>query len=112
MKCTKCGAETGGENEYCQTCQPSVRVLSPEERENFDGLTIQEESEDQDYWEQPEHERNVYVRHINLAPKGVLGLIIMAIIFLGLMVVALPLTVFVGLGIGVVWFLQGILGRR
>lgn len=96
MQCSKCGTQFEGDSQFCPNCQPAVRVLTPEERENFEGMTIQDTeyrgNGDRDY---SGTGRRVYVKHIQLGPGGLLGRIILGLVVAGLIVVALPFMIFI-----------------
>lgn len=96
MQCSKCGAQFEGDGTFCPNCRPAVRVLSPEERENFRGITI----EDTDFRNDREQEysdtgRRVYVKHIQLGTGNLLQRIILGLVIAGLIVVALPFMMFI-----------------
>ncbi|MCX7780653.1 MAG: zinc ribbon domain-containing protein [Negativicutes bacterium] len=110
MHCSDCGKEKGDHANACPHCgyAPNITVLSPEEREQFQGVTIeqnerQEERRANGYYEYtstgPNH--RVHVRHISFDSTG--GgfwsriLIILAVLgfIAALLFVALPLALIV-----------------
>jgi hypothetical protein len=95
MRCYKCGTEIETENGSCPNCGErldgsEVEVLPPEERDEFQGITIEQNpqtSGERGYYEYHDPHKGVYVRQINLSGKGgwlsriLVGLIIFALIF-------------------------------
>jgi hypothetical protein len=108
MSCIYCGASTDPNQTICEKCRrnPEVIVLPPAERENFNGLTIEQDLNGNEYHRSqeldPHSDSNsssssnpnprVYVRHINLGSSGGwLTKLIIAGVFLVIILVALPL---------------------
>jgi hypothetical protein len=96
MSCIYCGAFTDPSQTVCEKCRhnPEVTVLAPEERENFNGLTIEQDLNGNEYHQSQETDSNphVYVRRISLGSSGgLLTKLIIAGIFLVIVLVALPL---------------------
>jgi hypothetical protein len=101
MRCKKCNAEMEAEVGVCPVCgerwtehEVEVEVLPPEERDEFQGITIEQnpqsspdERGDSNY-EYYDPRKRVYVRQINLSGKGgwlsriLVGLAVLAVIFL------------------------------
>ncbi len=107
MKCFQCGFEMDDAAASCPNCgaeQGKVQILPPEERENFQGLTIEAErgpAGDDDYrGEGPR--RRVYVHRVDLGstPGGLFLKLIIAGVLLFLVIMALPLALLV---IGVIF---------
>lgn len=124
MRCTNCGSEFDDSLEKCPNCNSSrnVTILSPEERENFRGMTISQEEEKREdgYYEYnhtgPGH--RVHIRQVRFDSsrhgfwgKFAVGLAVLAIIA-GLFLVALPIVLFFIIGIGVVSFVLKLLRGR
>jgi hypothetical protein len=108
------------ESTVCSNCggeKSRVQVLTPEERENFQGLTISQEPErnDDGYYEYKSAggRRRVYMRQVNLgrSPAGLLTSLFIGVVILGLVILFLPLALLV-IGILVLgWLLSGFRGR-
>lgn len=125
MYCHKCQTEIDSESKTCPQCgeiQHRVEVLSPEERENFQGVTIEANSDERqhrDYYEYENEEyseprKGVYVRRFNFGSgKGnLLNRILVGLIVLGVLFLAFPL-LFAFLGILIIGsFLSLVLRRR
>ncbi len=97
MKCSVCGVEIQTDKQLCSKCselENKVQILTPEEKQDFAGLTIEQDPEKQSagYNNYRENQR-IYVKHVNfnLSPTGMLTKIIFGIIIAGLLVVALPI---------------------
>lgn len=112
MRCDQCQAEIGAESQRCPHCgaeQPTVEVLSPEERENFQGLTIETESPGREQRSEGysgdeyfDPRRGVYVRRFsfgesqnNWLSRIVIGLIVIGVLFLAFPFLVVILGVFV-----------------
>jgi hypothetical protein len=97
MSCIHCGAYTEPEQNICPDCRQNqqVTVLPPEERENFQGLTIEESINGTEYnRSQAEHSNpHVYVHQFNFGSTkgGLLLKLLIGAIFLLVIMVALPL---------------------
>jgi hypothetical protein len=118
MNCTYCGFEMEEGAAVCLNCgaeKGKVQVLTPEERENFQGLTINDEPEPRDYeYKSADGRRRVYVRQVNLgkSPLGLFTPLLIGAVILGLVIFLLPLALFM---VGILllgWLLAGFLRRR
>lgn len=111
MSCIRCGAYTDPDQNICPDCSqnPQVTVLPPEENENFQGLTIEQTTNDPGYDQSQAHHSNphVYVRHFNFSStKGNLLLkLFIGAIFLLVIVIALPLALIFLAFFIINWFL-------
>lgn len=100
MKCIACGAEIQPDEQLCAVCielEHKVQVLTPEEKQDFSGITIEQDHRGQtneydDYLDNDEKQR-IYVRHVNfsMGQTGIVTKIILGIIFAGLLIIALPI---------------------
>ncbi len=98
MSCIHCGAETKSGENICNNCkhQPEVTVLSSDERENFQGLTIEQDQNSKDYYHSDTNESNphprVFVRQFSFGSgKGSLLLkLLLGAGFLIVVILALP----------------------
>ena len=124
MGCANCGSEFDDNLDNCPECNSSrnVTVLTPEERENFSGVTIsQEEEKKQDGYYEYTHSRpgqRVHIRQVSFDSskhgawgKLAIGLAVLAVIA-GLFLVALPIVLFFIVGIGLVSFVLKLLRGR
>ncbi len=120
MICPNCGRETGPQTAECQYCREDrgeVQVLTPAERENFRGVTVDSgpaEDEDRrqaDYGYESPRQR-VYVRHVSFGGGSSLltKLIILAVIGVVVFVV-LPVFFLFFAAAGIVWFVLSLLRR-
>ena len=122
MRCPKCNEEIDGEGSVCRKCSggtAEVKVLRPDERDDFRGLTIQQNgdsadehgyrdgtSENYEYRsEGPGH--RVYVRQVSFGskPLGLLTKLIIAIVILFFIFVALPVALLLMAVFSVLWWL-------
>lgn len=107
MRCENCGNLNSDNQSSCSRCgQPltSVQILSPEERENFTGVTIEEESHqsEEDFYYQEYAGPNgsnqrIFVRRmtINNSPGKFLRNFLVGIVLVGLVIVAFPVALVV-----------------
>ncbi|BBB92602.1 MAG TPA: hypothetical protein PKA28_03760 [Methylomusa anaerophila] len=116
MRCSSCGADLDEQNEVCPHCRmgSEVKPLSKRERDNFDGLTIEEEkTKSGKYYEYREESpsHRIHVRQINLnfGLTGLLGkltiLAFLIFVFGVVFFVALPLLFLLAIAGSIVWFL-------
>lgn len=106
------------ESAYCPHCGNSgAKILTPEERDNFDGITIDNgNSQNRDDCYQSSEEgfgRRIYVRRFktNLSSFGLLHRLLWGLIIVGLIILVLPVATSV-LGLLIVgWLLAGFLRR-
>ena len=123
MRCQKCGGEFDGVGPECSKCaggEPEVKVLSPDERDDFHGVTIQQGNEKEtgpDYPQWPadsSHEPysegpgpRVYVKQVFFGSRssGLLTKLVFAAVVLFLLFVALPLALIVMVVSSVLWWL-------
>lgn len=111
MSCIKCGAPTDFDEPYCNECRKTVRVLSPEEREHFEGITISQPGKKEEEYQGFDFERGRYGKRIYLAPTGILAKIILGLAAVALLAMALPLALFFMGIIIVVWVLNTLMRR-
>ncbi len=116
-QCTQCAAEIKEGMTYCPKCGQmcsAVQVLTPQERENFQGITIQDDKDEQaSGYEQRSFEsgQRVYVRHIQFGSSGFIVKLILLVITLLFIFVFLPMAMmFAAAGI-LGWFIIRLLKR-
>ena len=121
MRCPKCNEEMNGESSVCSRCSgeaAEVKVLRPDERDDFKGLTIQQgagSTEEQDHRaesagnyeyrsEGPGH--RVYVRQVSFGsrPFGFLTKLVIAAMILFFIFVALPVALVLMVIFSLVWW--------
>ena len=122
MKCPKCGVEMEIDSSICRHCAAEtgeVKVLRPDERDGFNGLTIQQDGEadnttgfreetpgNYEYRsEGPGH--RVYVRQVSFGsqPFGFLTKLVIAAMILFFIFVALPVALVIMVIFSLVWWL-------
>ena len=122
MRCPKCNEEMGEATSICSRCAEGnvdVKVLRPDERDDFKGLTIQQgvepsaesefHSNDSGNYEYrsegPGH--RVYVRQVSFGSKsyGFLTKLIIAALVLFFFFVALPVALVLMAVFSIVWWL-------
>lgn len=122
MQCPKCGGEAEA-NGFCKKCvggEPEIKVLNPEERDNFNGLTIQQGNEREpgpDYPQWPSdsnHEyrsegpgHRVYVRQVSFGSQStsLLTKLLIAAVMIFLLFVALPIALIIVVASSLLWWL-------
>ena len=121
MKCPKCGAEMETDASICSRCAAEtseVKVLRPDERDDFNGLTIQQGGESDNATgfrgetpgnyeyrsEGPGH--RVYVRQVSFGSHmGFLTKLLILAVILFLVFVALPVALIVLAVSSLIWWL-------
>jgi hypothetical protein len=120
MRCEQCGTEYSDACRACPKCGHSfeVAILTPEEREDFQGVTIEgsgREGERQadDPYEYHDPPKRVYVRNFNLnsGKGGWLGRLIVGLIIAGVLFLAAPI-LFGLLGVVVIGGILSLMLRR
>ena len=119
MRCVKCDQEidekTGRCNQCGETMSENIRVLTPEEKSHYNGVTIDTNDNHEDsrgeninrqYYQERPNQR-VYVKNVNLNQSNWLAkvaiFLIIAAIAAFMVFIALPI-VLIGIGVGlVVW---------
>ena len=123
MRCPQCNEELSGTGVDCDRCgnkAVEVKVLRPDERDDFQGLTLQQgedvsgrngyaagQSGDYDYRsEGPGH--RVYVRQVSLGSKpfGFLTKLIVVALILFFVFIALPVALILMAVFSLVWWLM------
>ena len=122
MQCPKCGGETDAAG-FCKSCaggEPEITVLSPDERDDFHGMTIQQGNErepgpDYPQWpadgnqeyrsEGPGH--RVYVRQVSFGSQSTSWLtkLVIAAVIGFLLFVALPVALIILAVSSLLWWL-------
>ena len=122
MKCPKCGVEMENDGGVCSRCAAEtaeVKVLPPDERDDFKGMTIQQGGEAGDKTgfreespgsyeyrsEGPGH--RVYVRQVSFGSQsmGLLTKLLIVAVVLFLILVALPVALLVVAISSLIWWL-------
>jgi hypothetical protein len=93
MRCANCGAELGSNEQECANCRKEeleIKVLTPEEKRDFHGITIDQsgQSQSQERLQYEGSGERMYVRHASVSlPKA--GLFVKLLIGAGLLFVAM-----------------------
>ena len=121
MRCPKCGGEMETDSSICSRCAAEtgeVKVLRPDERDDFNGLTIQQGGESENTTgfreetpgnyeyrsEGPGH--RVYVRQVSFGSHmGFLTKLLIVAVILFLVFVALPVALIVLAVSSLIWWL-------
>nr|WP_092074881.1 hypothetical protein [Dendrosporobacter quercicolus]NSL49779.1 hypothetical protein [Dendrosporobacter quercicolus DSM 1736]SDN19158.1 hypothetical protein SAMN04488502_11414 [Dendrosporobacter quercicolus] len=118
MVCENCGNEfKPGETEcsVCHSGKGEVKILTTEEKRNFQGVTIETTGEDQhDQNQRRRHERETgYVKYrvISFGNSGFLTKLLFAGILLFVIFVALPVVVFGAGLVLIIWFILRSINR-
>ncbi len=134
MKCNFCGREVSKGTQECPYChyrfEQEATVLNPRERDDFDGVTIDESGYEEtgssnngrtpEYRESYEYRREEYGTNRRTGPKiyvknmgcggGLLGILLIICILIALFIFFMPLFIVVA-AVGVVYYLiSSILG--
>ena len=122
MRCPKCNEEMDGDNSTCSRCDgdaAEVKVLRPDERDDFKGLTIQQRGESAD---EPENREGtpgsyeyrsegtghrVYVRQVSFGsqPFSFLTKLVVTALILFFIFVALPVALVLMAVFSLLWWL-------
>jgi hypothetical protein len=122
MRCPKCNEEIDGEGSICSRCSgdaAEVKVLRPDERDDFKGMTIQQGDDTttgcEDRGRAPENYEyrsegpghRVYVRQVSFGSKpfGLLTKLIIAAMLLFFIFVALPVALVLMAVFSILWWL-------
>lgn len=122
MRCPKCNEEMDGDSSVCNRCScdvSEVKVLRPDERDDFKGLTIQQDSgSTEEPVNQQETSGNyeyrnegpghrVYVRQVSLGSQsfGFLTKLVIAAMILFFLFVALPVALILMAVFSLLWWL-------
>lgn len=118
MKCAICGRELGGE-EKCQYCRPEpaqeVQILTPEERENFQGMTLGDEATERNergYYQHDGAGPRIYVKQVSFGSGTSIWTKLIIMLVLGVFVfLVLPLAFFVIAGVSLAWLILRLIRR-
>lgn len=118
MKCPHCGRETAPHEAGCPHCRENeaqVKVLTPAERENFQGVTLDDgpaDDERRDRYESGGQRQRVYVRQVSFGGKSSLltKLVILAVVGVVVFII-LPMFFLFFAAAGLVWFIASLLRR-
>lgn len=115
MQCPNCGEQIESGTDKCPHCghEAAVTVLSRQERDNFDGITIEEENGgNRSRYESYESGNRSRVKHINISfgSSGWAGKLMVAAVLVILVFFFLPVLLFILLAVGAVligaWLFQ------
>lgn len=114
MRCVYCGFVMGEEATICSNCgkpKSTISVLSPDEREAFDGITIDQESGDRARSSGKQEREKVYFRHVyvgggNRTLSGLMTLLAVGLVIAVILFFAVPIIV-MGIGAAIaIWLLR------
>jgi len=121
MHCPKCGRELDieGKCSYCNSEEMNVRVMTPEEKAEYDGVTIEEPISKEDVaknWRRKQSEnphKGIFIRNINFGNSNWISkitfILVIAALIAFVVFIALPI-VLIAAGIGViVWIVLNFL---
>ncbi len=114
MRCPNCNQEVnnGGTCPYCETPLNQVKVLSPQERENFEGITIEQDDQHEQQEQYRQHGNyRVYVKHVSSDSVSILTKVLLAVVVAFFLFVALPMTIVIIGSIAVIWWLYRMIFR-
>lgn len=100
LVCKVCGANVEGDEQECSDCreiESNVQVLSAEERQHFNGITLEQdvrEEKNDEWYERNNANQRVYVKQFSMGNTNLLTKIVIGIILVGLVVIALPIALF------------------
>lgn len=113
MHCASCGLPVGEEETHCPHCgQPvsNVTVLSPNEREAFNGVTIEQDGAGRSDERQGTDREHVYFRHVyvggNNKWSGLITLLLVCFAVAVLLFFAVPLVLLITAAAFVLWFIK------
>ena len=100
LNCIVCGALVQDGEEKCSNCRSienQVKVLSLEEKQRFDGITLEQDSKEQGHYEYEKNNTNhkIYSKQISLNGTSLFTKIMIGIIVAVMLVIALPIALFV-----------------
>ncbi len=112
LNCINCGFQLENEEQQCPVCkgtESNVQVLTRKERQEFDGITLeQEETQDASagYTYHATGQRQ-YRKSFTIAPTSLFTKVVVGIIFAALLVLVLPVALFlIGITIISVYFFR------
>lgn len=105
MKCKNCEREFDqslGDCPYCGAVpEVDVKQMSSQERDNFSGITIDPERNEENH-EQQQAGPKIYFKQVS--SSGLISTLIFLIVIGLFIFVAMPLLALIALGIAVIWF--------
>lgn len=113
--------KTDDHNSGIKEEQDSVKVLSPDERDTFKGITLDagdSGKQGQNEWDSYEYDyrdprRRVYVRRFNLNSLiGFLNFLAVGLLVVGLIIFFFPLFLYLGIPLLIILVLNSLLRRR
>jgi hypothetical protein len=118
MRCVGCGRELEPQEQECVQCgrpRGEVQVLTREERESFQGVTLDDGTADERHFEYessgPSH--RVYVRQVTFG-QGKMGFwtkLLLAAVFAVVIFVFLPLALFFIATVSLIWIVFRLISR-
>lgn len=115
MRCFKCQKEFDSDSAVCPYCgyqvESDVRILTPEEKEKYDGITIESDGNAYKESDEPQRQkgRKIYVRQIRMGRTGwgsKLALYFLLAAVVALFIFFIIPTALVAVGVGVlIWFI-------
>ena len=102
LRCSVCGNEVQADEQQCSNCiekESKVQVLTPEEKQEFNGITLvqgQEQQEKEHYKSESYHNnQRIYTTQFSIGNTSFLTKVIIGLVILGVVFVALPVAILV-----------------
>lgn len=98
LKCIVCGAEVDADEQQCSSCRENynnIQVLTVEEKQAFNGITLEEGQEQPmgGAYERYNGNQRIYNRQFSVVNVSFLTKIVLGIVFLGVVFIALPVAI-------------------
>jgi hypothetical protein len=113
MRCVDCDYSLTDEAVSCPNCGKPVApvsVLSPQERESFDGVTIDQDGGGRSERNDRQQQQHVHFRHIRIGGNnklsGLITLLIIGLVIAIFLFFAVPFIVFLMVGAVVMWIIN------
>jgi len=100
LNCRICGAEIETNEQECSKCKEmenKVQVLTPEERQYFNGITVEQDQQDDEghYRGQASNaNQQMYTKQFTISSIGLFTKLLIGIVLAGIIFVALPIAIF------------------
>lgn len=112
MRCVHCGYQMADDAANCPNCGKEtapVSVLSPQEREAFDGVTIDQDGSEQSKSSERRQQR-VYFRQVRIGDgnglSGFVTLLLVCLLVVAFLFFAMPLIMLLLLAAAAIWLIN------
>jgi len=111
LNCKVCGSEVEADEEQCSKCREienKVQVLTPEEKQHFNGMTLEQDEREEEGHEQyraSNANQQMYSKQFSIGNTSLFTKLLLGVILVGFVFIALPVALFLISVVGIITYM-------